>query len=58
MKRLGSISGAEEIKQHEFFKDIDWKALLEKKIKSPLNLKIKKKNDIRYFDEVNFIAQC
>lgn len=32
MKRIGSINGVEDIKQHEWCKNIDWKAILEKKI--------------------------
>lgn len=31
-KRIGSKNGVEDIKQHEWCKNIDWKAILEKKI--------------------------
>lgn len=42
-RRLGSgKSGAAEIKNHPFFKKLDWKKLSERKIKPPLQLDIKK----------------
>jgi len=42
-----------EIKQHEFYKEIDWEALKAKKIKSPMCLIIKNDKDLNYFDKVN-----
>jgi protein-serine/threonine kinase len=33
-KRLGAIRDAEEIKQHRFFKGIDWSAVAEKQLKT------------------------
>ncbi len=53
-KRLGnSFMDAIEIKQHEFYKEIDWEALKAKKIKSPMCLIIKNDKDLNYFDKVN-----
>jgi len=35
LKRLGSRHGAEELKSHEYFKDVDWSNVFERKIKAP-----------------------
>jgi serum/glucocorticoid-regulated kinase 2 len=45
-KRLGFNKGFDEIKKHEFFKDINFDDLLNKKIKAPYkpNLKINLEN--------------
>ncbi len=46
-KRLG-YNGAEEIKNHEFFKNINWQDVYDKKIKSPfIELKKIKKQKIK-----------
>lgn len=53
-KRLGCIAaqGLEEaIKQHAFFKEIDWILLEEKKIKPPFKPRIKTKRDVNNFDQ-------
>ena len=51
-KRLGSSSkDAEEIKKHEFFKDIDWKKLLKKQLKPPFKPKVKNATDTSNVDE-------
>ncbi|XP_078505798.1 protein kinase C epsilon type [Lissotriton helveticus] len=53
-KRLGCIpaQGLEEaIKQHAFFKEIDWNLLEEKKIKPPFKPRIKTKRDVNNFDQ-------
>ena len=34
-KRLGSKEGAEEIKNHSYFNDVDWNDVINKKIKAP-----------------------
>lgn len=34
LKRLGSFGGVEEIKSHEFFQDVDWKKLSQKRVKA------------------------
>jgi serine/threonine protein kinase len=36
-ERLGYKGGASEIKKHKFFSGINWTALLQKKIKAPVN---------------------
>lgn len=36
-ERLGYKGGASEIKKHKFFSGINWNALLQKKIKAPVN---------------------
>ena len=35
LKRLGSKHGAEELKAHDYFRDIDWNIVYERKIKAP-----------------------
>ena len=34
-KRLGTIGGADEIKKHAFFKNIDWNKLYNREYKPP-----------------------
>ncbi len=34
-KRLGSRGGAEEIKSHAYFEDVDWNDVMQRKIKPP-----------------------
>ena len=46
--RLGSNGGMEEILAHEWFADIDRKAVMEKSIKSPYVPKVKE--HLAYFD--------
>lgn len=40
-QRLG-FKGAEEVKKHPFFKDIDWEAMLHKEITPPLRVPVEK----------------
>jgi hypothetical protein len=47
---LGSIKGADEIKAHPFFQNIDWDAIYKKKIKPPFIPKITSEVDTRYID--------
>lgn len=50
-QRLGSgPDGVQKIKDHPFFKTIDWDAILEKKIKPPFTPKMKSPGDTRYID--------
>ena len=52
MKRFGSAGDAEEIKQHPWFKTIDWKLLLEKKLEPPFIPYMSSASDTRNFDKV------
>jgi len=45
--RLGTLNGVEEIKNHEFFRSINWKDLENKKIKPPFNPNVKNAMDLR-----------
>lgn len=50
-KRLGcSASDAEEIKNHPWFNDVNWEAMLEKKIKAPFVPMLKNELDVSNFD--------
>ena len=50
-KRLGSgKDGINEIKKHSFFKNIDWDAILNKKIKPPFIPRISSDSDTKYID--------
>jgi serine/threonine protein kinase len=50
-KRLGSRAwGVDEIKQHPFFKGIDWDSILRKKIKPPFIPKLYSETDTKYVD--------
>lgn len=53
-QRLGS-NGLEEIKKHSFFKNIDWNAIYNKKIKPPFIPKINSDVDTKYIDSVNLL---
>lgn len=50
--RLGSSpSGAEDIKKHQFFRDINWDLLQQKKVHSPFKFKVSGPLDLRHFDK-------
>lgn len=46
------LKNAEEVKKHEFFKEIDWDELNAKTIKPPFRPKLKGSRDLRFFDKV------
>ena len=50
-ERLGKNGGFDEIKKHPFFRDIDFKALEEKKIEAPFKPVLEDSFDVRNFDE-------
>lgn len=57
-KRLGStkstmfsIGGVSALKQHQFFADIDWNALLRKEIRPPIDLSIQTDDETTHFHE-------
>lgn len=49
--RLGATRDAEELKEHPFFADIDWPALLRKKIAPPFKPVLSGEEDVSNFDE-------
>ena len=50
-ERFGSgPEGGEKIKNHPFFKGINWKNVEDRKIKPPFIPKLKKETDLKYFD--------
>jgi len=52
-QRLGSgADGSENIKNHPFFKGIDWSLAKAKKTKPPFIPKLKNDTDLRYFDNI------
>ena len=51
-ERLGYASGIVEIKNHPFFKGIDFQEIENKKVKSPFIPKIENNTDVQNFDEV------
>jgi len=51
-KRLGVVKGgAQNIKDHPWFKGFDWDALINKKMKAPIVPNIKNSEDLSNFDE-------
>ncbi|XP_066568902.1 serine/threonine-protein kinase N2 [Amia ocellicauda] len=51
-RRLGAgEQDAEEVKKQKFFQDVDWEALLAKKVKPPFMPSIKGPSDVSNFDE-------
>jgi hypothetical protein len=56
-RRLGSTSGATEIKSHAFFKDVNWKDVAGKKTRPPFVPFLTRPDDVSNFD-VRFTAKA
>jgi atypical protein kinase C iota type len=52
MDRLGSNDGLREIEQHQFFKQVDWKALEAKLIPPPYKPQIQDERDLSNIDQL------
>ena len=53
IERLGSgPNGSEDVKNHDYFKGINWDDAWNKKIKPPFIPKLKNDTDLRYFDNM------
>merc|ERR1711920_193354 len=51
-KRYGNLkNGVDDIKQHKWFKDLDWNALLEKRLPAPFKPPVKGETDTSMFDD-------
>ena len=50
-ERLGYVSGIVEVKNHPFFKGIDFQAIEQKKVESPFIPQIDNNTDVQNFDE-------
>jgi serine/threonine protein kinase len=51
-KRYGNLkNGVDDIKEHKWFKPIDWMALYEKKVQTPFKPKVKSEEDTSMFDD-------
>jgi len=53
-KRLGSLNDFEDIKNHPWFKSIDWTMMINKKCEPPTIPYVKSELDTRNFDKVFF----
>ena len=51
-KRLG-YNSADEVKNHPFFKDIDFKKVLNKEYKPPFVPKLDSETDLKYFEQID-----
>ena len=51
-KRLG-YNSADEVKNHPFFKDIDFKKVLNKEYKPPFVPKLDSESDLKYFEQID-----
>lgn len=45
----------EQLKKHEFFRDLDWDKLARSEIKPPFVPKIRDEKDLKYFDKVEIV---
>ena len=51
-KRLGAKLDAEEIKEHPWFKQVDWQKMIDKKLDPPFIPYVSSVSDTRNFDKV------
>ncbi|XP_050353894.1 protein kinase C isoform X5 [Nymphalis io] len=49
-RRLGVLGGAGGIRQHAFFRDVDWDALAHRRLRPPFRPKVKSKREAANFD--------
>ncbi|KAI1076987.1 kinase-like domain-containing protein [Whalleya microplaca] len=50
-RRLGNISGgSQRVKSHPFFQNVDWDALLQRKVRAPIQPKVRFPGDAQCFD--------
>jgi hypothetical protein len=51
-KRLGNLKGgADDVRQHKWFKGIDWDLLLDRQLPSPIEIKATHAGDTRNFEK-------
>ena len=53
-KRLGFNDGAKEIKNQEFFNEINWEKVYKKQYNPPFKPKTEGNYDLRHFDKVSY----
>ena len=46
------MGGVLSIKKHPFFDGIDWQEVLDKKLKPPIKIKVKKHDDTKHMDKI------
>lgn len=56
-KRLGTVGGAQSIKQHGFFRNVDWEKLKKKEYQAPFVPQLEWDADVQNFDSM-FTQQC
>lgn len=57
-RRLGNLKGgADDVKKHKFFRNIDWDALLERRTKAPLVITVKGEGDSSNFEEYEEVPE-
>ena len=51
-KRIGNLrNGAEDVKTHKWFKELDWEDVFNKKLKPPFVPKVKSEGDTSNFED-------
>lgn len=56
-KRLGATNGAQELKEHVFFRSIDWEKVSSLDLKPPFKPKVRSANDVSNVDQA-FLEQA